>query len=68
MVCRLYQYDSGNMSRIALTDDNLVKAADAASDADWATVTDPNAEAAQRDASAATIFGLSAAGKLHGLV
>ena len=60
--CRLYHYDSGNLSRIALTEDNLVKASDTAKDGAWETLTDPAAAASERDASAANLFGLSSAG------
>ena len=62
MPSRLYQYDSGNLSRVALTEDNLVKASDAASDAAWETMVDPSAAATERDASAANVFGISSAG------
>ena len=61
--CRLYKYDSGSLSRIALTDDNLAHAADTTHDDDWSTMVDPSATASLRDTTAASLFGLPTQGE-----
>ena len=55
---RLYKYDSGQISRVALPDGTLSSLTENVRDSEWSTMVNPAASAVDRDVQAASLFSL----------